>query len=235
MKSVRTAAAGLAMIAVVIGLWFALTSSADAEQGNYVRIMYVHVPSAWLAFLAFGVTALSSVLWLIRRRDRWDRLAAGSAELGVLFTGLALLTGSLWGRPVWGTFWDWLDPRMASTALMFFVYLGYLALRRSTPDPFDRARRSALVGVVAVIQVPLVYFSVDLWRSLHQPMTIRSGGVTLDPSMLAALLTNLGAFTLVYLVMLSARVRIDRLETAKADSPPLAGLAVTAPRLEELT
>ena len=139
----------------------------------------------------------------------------------------------IWGKPIWGTFWDWGDARMASTALMFFVYLGYLALRRATPDRLARARRSAILGTVAVVQVPLVYFSVTLWRTLHQGLTVRPDGVQMEPAMLAALLTNIGAFSLLYLALVSARVRLARLEDeveAAEDLP--AGTAVSAPRLE---
>ena len=220
----------LTAIGAVVGLWMAFTSAPDAEQGNFVRILYVHVPGAWLAFVAFGVTALGSIGWMIRKTMGWDRLAEASAEIGVLFTAVALFTGSLWGKPVWGTYWDWGDARMASTALMFFVYLGYLALRRATTDPVQRARRSALLGLVAVVQVPLVYFSVTLWRTLHQPMTIRPDGIQMDGSMVGALLTNLAAFTLLYAAMLVTRVRIGKaeaqLETASL-SP--AGSAVRRP------
>ncbi len=220
------------MAAAASGLWLALTSSPDAFQGDFVRIMYVHVPAAWLAFLAFGVTALGSVGWLVRKTERWDRMAASSAELGVIFTAVALFTGSLWGRPVWGTYWDWGDARMASTALMFFVYLGYLALRRAALDPVNRARRASILGAVAVVQVPLVYFSVNLWRTLHQPMTIRPDGIEMDPSMLAALLGNLAAFTLGYLVLLGARMRLAALDAAaEAPTEPVAGSVVARPTL----
>lgn len=227
------AALGLvAAAAVGAGLALSLTSPPDAFQGDFVRIMYVHVPSAWLAFLAFGVTALGSLGWLVRRSERWDRLAAASAELGVLFTAVALVTGSLWGRPVWGTYWDWGDARMASTALMFFVYLGYLALRRATLDPVARARRSSILGAVAVVQVPLVYFSVSLWRTLHQPMSVRPDGVTMEPAMLAALLGNLAAFTLLYGVLLAARMRLAALDAAaEAPTEPVAGSLVGRPVL----
>jgi heme exporter protein C len=224
---------GLTIAGVGAGLWTALTSSPDVEQGNFVRILYVHAPSAWLAFLAFGVTALGSIGWLVRRKLGWDRLAEASAELGVMFTAIALFSGSLWGKPVWGAYWDWADARLASTALMFFVYLGYLALRRATPDPVARARRSAVLGLVAVIQVPLVYFSVNLWRTLHQGMTVRPDGVQLgDSSMVTALLVNLAAFTLLYVTLLLARIRIGPAEAAVPDVRP-AGSAVTAPKLGE--
>lgn len=229
-RKVLAATTGVALVA---GLWAAVASPPDVFQGDFVRIMYVHVPSAWLAFLAFGVTALGSTMWLIRRRDRWDRLAAASAEIGVLFTAVALFTGAIWGKPVWGTYWDWGDARMASTALMFFVYLGYLALRRATPDPVARARRSSILGVVAVVQVPLVYFSVNLWRTLHQGMTIRPDGIQMESGMLVALLVNLAAFTLLYVTLLVERTHLLRLEAeAEQAALPAAGTAVSAPRLE---
>jgi heme exporter protein C len=232
----RAVLGAAALVAIASGLWLAFTSSPDVFQADYVRIMYVHVPGSWLAFLAFGVTALGSVAWLLTKRMAFDRIAEASAEIGVLFTAVSLFTGMLWGYPVWGTFWDWGDPRMASTALMFFVYLGYLALRRSVTDPTARARRSAILGVVAVFQVPLVYFSVTLWRSLHQGMTVRPDGISMDGSMVAALLVNLAAFTLLYLYLMVERVRLARLEeTAAVADTELAGRTVAKPNLEGLS
>jgi heme exporter protein C len=217
-------------LGMMAGLWTAFTSPPDADQGNFVRILYVHVPSAWLAFVAFGVTAVGSIGWLLRKTQRWDRIAEASVEIGVLFTAVALFTGALWGKPVWGTYWDWGDARMASTALMFFVYLGYLALRRATPDPVQRARRSAVLGIIAVVQVPLVYFSVTLWRTLHQPMTIRPDGIAMDASMGMALGVNVIAFTLLYTAMLVTRVRIGATEAEVQEvSVSPAGAAVTRP------
>lgn len=228
----RAALPTLTGAALALGLFLAITAPPDLIQGEFVRILYVHVPSAWLAFLAFGVTAFGSAMWLIRKTERWDRLAASSAEIGVLFTALALLTGMIWGRPVWGTYWDWLDARMSSTALMFFVYLGYLALRRATPDPLQRARRSAILGVIAVIQVPLVYFSVSIWRTLHQGMTVTSDGIAMDGEMVAALMANLGAFTLLYLSLLFERLRLAKLEAlAEPIAEPIAGEAISTPKL----
>lgn len=231
-RRILTASTVATVPAMALGLWLAVTSPPDVFQGDYVRIMYVHVPSAWLAFLAFGVTALGSAMWLVTRRSGWDRLAASSAEIGVLFTAVTLFTGMLWGRPVWGTFWDWRDARMSTTALMFFVYLGYLALRRASPDPVSRARRSALLGVVAVVNVPLVYFSVLLARTLHQPMTVRPDGAQLDPAMLAALLVNLGAFSLLYVTLLMARIRLAKLEDEQAETEPVAGARVRPPLVD---
>lgn len=214
-----------------------MVSPPDRIQGELVRLMYVHVPSAWIAFLSFGITFAASALWLWRRQPRFDRLACASAEVGVFFTGLAIVLGSVWGKPVWGVWWAW-DPRLVTTALMFFVYLGYLALRRATVDPLARARRSAVFGVAAFVQVPIVHLSVLWWRSLHQPPTVlRPGDPTIDHRMLAALLLSLAAFTLVFLVLVRARVRLAAAEEAieaiqAAEDRELAGSAVTAPRVE---
>jgi heme exporter protein C len=220
-----------AFAALAVGLAMALRAPVDAFQGGYSRIMHVHVPSSWLAFLAFGVTAVGAVMWRLRRTRRWDRLAAASAELGVLFTGLSLLTGSIWGGAVWGTYWDWADPRMATTALMFFVYLGYLALRRTAPDPDAAAARSSLLGIVAVVQIPLVYFSVNMFRGLHQGQSIRPDGVTMPTEMLMAMLVNLAALTVVYLALLAGRMHVMRHEEA-FEAEPVAGAGVERPRLE---
>ncbi|HIE22220.1 MAG TPA: cytochrome C biogenesis protein [Acidimicrobiia bacterium] len=225
---------GLAAIGLAVGLWFALTAPPDVLQGQYSRIINVHVPSLWLAFLAFGVTALGSIMWLIRKRPRWDRLAAASAEIGVLFTGIGLATGMIWGKAVWGTAWDWGDPRLASTAVMFFVYLAYIALRGAVDDPFTRARRSAILGAIAVVQVPLVYFSVNLWRTLHQTQSVRPGGATMPPEMLIAMLVNVAAFTLLYLALMAARLDLTRAEEAALGTDALAGDAIEPPRISEV-
>lgn len=222
----------LAAPALAVGLTLAVNSPVDAFQGGYARIMHVHVPSSWLAFLAFGITAVGSVGWRLRKTRRWDRLAAASAELGVLFTAVSLITGSLWGGAVWGTYWDWADPRMATTALMFFVYLGYLALRRTAPDPDSAAGRASLLGIIAVIQVPLVYFSVNLFRGLHQGQSIRPDGVTMPTEMLIAMLVNLAALTIVYVALLAARMNVMRHEEEALAREPVAGSGVERPRLE---
>ena len=226
--------AAMTGVALGAGLGFALISPPDLLQGDFVRILYIHVPSAWLAFLAFGVTAAGSIGWLFTRRMGWDRMAEASAETGVLFTAIALATGMLWGKPVWGAYWDWGDARLATTALMFFVYLGYLALRRTTTDPRLRARRSSVLGAIAVAQVPLVYFSVKLWRTLHQGLTIRPDGIQMDGAMVTALLVNLAAFTLLYITLLSFRTELARMEEARAAERLPAQNPVTIPRLGEV-
>jgi len=223
--------------AILIAFFFAMVSPSDAVQGNLVRIMYVHVPAAWLAYLAFSVTLFGSIGYLVSKRLTWDRLAASSAEVGVYFTGLTLALGMIWGKPTWGVWWTW-DARLTLTAIMFFVYLGYLAVRRMTSDPVARATRSAVLGIVGVVQLPLVHFSVVWWRTLHQPPSIvRPDGPQIDdPLMLAALLVSVVAFTVVYAALVSKRVELARLDEAVADRErtadvPVAGEAVTAPNL----
>ena len=162
----------------------AMSVSPDAVQGQLSRIMYVHVPSAWLAYLAFGITMFGSVMYLWKKNLKWDRLAHSSAEIGVFFTGLAIALGMTWAKPTWGVWWTW-DARLTLTAIMFFVYLGYLALRRTTDNLDLRAKRASILGVVAIIQVPLVHFSVVWWRSLHQaPTIIRPEGPEMDLSLI---------------------------------------------------
>jgi len=205
-------------ILVLLGL---VASPEDVEMGDSVRIMYVHVPSAWLAYLAFGVTALCSVfyLWPRTRSLTLDRFAGASAEIGVLFTGLALATGMLWGRPTWGVFWTW-DARLTSTALLFLLFLGYLAIRRLAAPPEVRAKRAAIAGLIAFIDVPIVHLSVDWWRSLHQGATVarRDLDAQLDGTMLFTLFFALVVFTLTYVWLLLHRQRQLWLEDQQGDA-----------------
>ena len=224
----------LAGVAVAVGLWFALTAPPDALQGEYSRLINIHVPSLWLAFLAFGVTAFGSISWLLTKKPRWDRLAAASVEVGVIFTGIGLFTGMVWGQAVWGTPWDWQDPRLMSTAVMFFVYLGYIALRNAIDDPVIRARRSAILGAVAVVQIPLVYFSVNLFRTLHQTQSIRPDGSTMPDEMVLAMLVNVLAFTVLYIALLLARIDVAVAEGARSKDRVVAGDAILPPRLDEV-
>lgn len=224
----------LAGAAVAVGLWFALTAPTDVLQGEYSRLLNIHAPAFWVAFVAFGVTALGSVMWLVRKTDFWDRVAASSAEIGVLFCGIGLFVGMVWGQAVWGTAWDWGDARLMTTAVMFFVYLGYLALRNAIDDPEVRARRSAILGVIAVVQVPLVYFSVNLFRTLHQTQSVRPDGSTMPDEMITAMLVNLTAFTLLYGALLAARVDVAGAEASVDHGTDLAGDAVSPPRLSEV-
>lgn len=223
--------------AAALSFTLAMVSPADAVQGNLVRIMYVHVPAAWLAYFAFFVTLVGSVGYLATRSLRWDRVAASSAEIGVFFTGLAIVLGMIWGKPTWGVWWTW-DARLTLTAIMFFVYLGYLALRRTTTDPHIRAKRAAVLGIIGVVQIPLVHFSVTWWRTLHQPPSlIRPDGPQIQDSlMLLALVVGVIAFTAIYAALMVKRVELQAVEeqlTAAELSVdrPVAGEAVTAPDL----
>ena len=178
---------GVALL-LLFGLWL---SPADINQGDSVRILYLHAPTAWVAYLAFVVTALASAMYLFSRQHSlgWDRLAGASAEVGVLFMGITLVVGMLWGRLTWGVFWQW-DARLTTTAFLFVTYIGYLAVRRLGGTPQQRAKRSAVLALLAVLEIPLVHFSVELWRSLHQEASVfrPNGDVELDGLMLFTLL-----------------------------------------------
>ena len=184
----------------------------EVTQGNVQRIMYVHPPLAWVAYLAFGVVALASVVYLVRRADAADRLAHASAEVGVVFTGLAIATGSIWGKPTWGTWWTW-DARLTTVSILFVMYLGYLLLRGTIEDRERAARYCAVLGVVAALDVPLVHFSVTWWRTLHQPPSLmKPGGFSGSAAILWPLLVNLVAFTVLYAYLVAKRARLLRAE-----------------------
>jgi heme exporter protein C len=224
----------VAAAALAYGGYLAFTAPLDSLQGEYTRMIDVHVPTLWLAFLAFGVTAFGSILYLITKKMRWDLLAASSAEIGVLFSVIGVFTGMVWGQAVWGQAWDWGDARLATTAVMIFVYIAYLALRQAVADPEVRARRSAILGTIAVIQVPLVYFSVNLVRTLHQTQSIRPDGSTMPSEILIPMLVNVAAFTLLYIALMMGRMYVGRLEASRVASPEVAGDSVSSPRLSDL-
>ena len=197
----------------------------DAAQGDVQRLMYVHVPAAWLAFTSFTVVFAASLAYLRTGRIRWDRVAVASAEIGVLFCVLTLLLGSLWGRPVWGTWWTW-DPRLTTTAVLLLIYVAYLAIRRTTDNPSRRARWAAVIGIVGFIDVPIVHLSVVWWRSLHQgPTVFRLGAPEIEGTMLLALLAGVVAFTVTYAYLMTLRLRVGRLEerAAREALSPLVG------------
>lgn len=187
----------------------------DASQGDAQRLMYVHVPAAWLAYLAFTVTAVASVLWLWprTRSATWDLLAGASAEVGVLFTGLTLALGSLWGRPIWGTWWEW-DARLTTTAVLFFLYLGYLALRGMGGGPDARGKRCAIAALIAFADVPIVHFSVTWWETLHQKATVFNPDldVEITGTMAWTLVWSVAAFTLLFAYLVVRRLRLAELE-----------------------
>lgn len=203
---------------VAAAAWGLLGVPPDRNQGDAQRIMYPHVAAAWLAYLSFGVTALAGIGWLWKRDLRFDAAALAGAEIGVMFTAFTIWGGAMWGRPVWGVFWQWEDPRMATTAVLLLLYVGYLLLRRLTDDPRRRATRAAVVGLVAAVDIPIVHFSVEWWRGLHQGATIGSPERLLDPAAPAAfvlaLVGMLAAFTAAWAWLMIRRYQLARLETA---------------------
>jgi heme exporter protein C len=208
-------AAGAAILAGT-GLVFGLIlSPPDAFQGEYVRIMYAHVPSAATAYLAVGTVAVASLLYLWKRRPAYDRVAHSAAEIGVLFTGLALASGMIWGKPVWGTWWTW-DARLVTTAILFLIYIGYLLVRELAEDSERGARMAAVIGIVGALDIPVIHYSVSWFRTLHQPASIVRGDIQIAPPMLMALMINLSAFFILYAFLLVLRVRLARLEDARA-------------------
>ena len=203
----------LAVLALIAGLGAAFGyAPREAVQGNVQRIMYLHVPAVLTAYLAFALVFLGSVGYLLSRRAGWDRLALSAAEPGVLFTGITIASGSIWGKPTWGTWWTW-DARLTSTAVLFLVYVGYLLLRGMVDEPDRRARAAAVVGILGAANIPIVHFSVTWWRALHQPPTMLGPGSAPMPLwMWMVVVINFLAFTLVLAYFLTRRMEIARLE-----------------------
>jgi heme exporter protein C len=187
-----------------------LTSPAEGDMGHLQKIMYVHVPAAWMTFLSFFVVLVFSVKYLWQRRENDDLIAASAAEVGATFNGLTLILGMIWGRPAWGVWWVW-DARLTSTLVLFLIFVGYLALRAFTEDAQQRARWSAAVGAIGALNVPIVYMSVKWWRTLHQPP---SSPATLDPRYTMGLRLNAIAMLLVIIYFIRRRYEIARLERA---------------------
>jgi heme exporter protein C len=209
------AAAGVGVLA---GLYLALVAAPrDAVQGEVSRILYLHVPCVLTAYLAIAVVFVCSIAYLKTRSFRWDALARSSAELGVIFTGLTIATGAIWGKPTWGAWWTW-DARLTSVSILFVIYVGYLMLRSFAEDQAQGARYAAVLGIIGALDVPVIHFSVDWWRTLHQPATIlRPGPPKMAPEMLAVLLANVAVMCLVYAYLLAVRVRLEGARRAGLD------------------
>jgi heme exporter protein C len=216
--------AGATVILLAAGLYLGLfVAPPDYQQGESVRIMYVHVPAAWMAMFVYACLALASAVALIWRHPLADLAAQAASPIGACFTFVALVTGSLWGKPMWGTWWVW-DARLTSVLILFFLYLGHIALARAFDDPVRGARAAAILALVGFVNVPVIKFSVDWWNTLHQPASImRLGGPSIDPAMLLPLLIMALAFTSFFVVLLLVRVKAELL-AAKLRATQLARL-----------
>jgi heme exporter protein C len=187
--------AGLTVALFAVGLALVIRSPADYLQGETVRIMYIHVPAAWLSMLTYAIMAASALGTLVWRHPLADVAARAAAPIGATFTALALVTGSLWGRPMWGTYWEW-DARLTSVLVLFIMYLGLIALWRTIEDPTRGARAAAILILVGTVNLPIIKFSVDWWNTLHQPASVfRIDGPTIDAAMLLPLAVMAFAFT----------------------------------------
>ncbi len=200
--------AGLAAALLAVGVYLSFFASPpDYQQGDVVRIMYIHVPSAWLSMMGYGVVALAALGTLVWRHPLADVTAKAAAPIGAVFTFLALVTGAIWGRPTWGTYWVW-DARLTSELVLLLMYLGLIALHQAVEDPGRAARAAAILALVGAVNIPIIKFSVDWWNTLHQGESIfRAGGSTIYGPMLAALFTMMGGMTVLYVAMLFKAMR----------------------------
>ncbi len=217
-----------------LGLYLSFTAPPDYQQGETVRIMYIHVPAAWLSTFIYGVITLASLGTLVWRHPLADAAQKAGAPLGASFTLICLVTGSLWGKPMWGTYWVW-DARLTSVLVLFIVYLGLVALWRSIEDPGRAARAAAILTLVGCVDLPIVKFSVDWWNTLHQPASVfRLGGPTIAPELLWPLLVMALASTLLFLTLHLMAIRNEILRRRVARLTMLAaaeGDALSTPRL----
>ena len=194
-------------ILLAAGLYLSALAPDDYQQGATVKIMFIHVPNAWLSMFVWGVMSVAALGTLVWRHPLADVAAKAAAPLGAAFTFLALVTGSLWGRPMWGTYWEW-DARLTSVLILFLMYLGLIALWRAVDDPSRAARAAAVLTLVGAINLPIIKFSVDWWNTLHQGESIfRAGGPTIDITMLIPLFVMMGAMTLTFAALLAMAIR----------------------------
>lgn len=207
------------LLALGAAVALGLSAPLDVNQGSLVRLMFLHVPTAWLSYLAYGGTGLFGLLYLITRQRRFDRLALSSAEIGVLFTLATIVGGMLWAKPTWGVYWVW-DARLTTTALSLVVYGGYLLIRSLIDDPERRARVAAVVGLVGTLYVPVNYMAVEWWRGVHQTQTLKLlGKIRFDAAPVYGwvLLAATVAFTLLYLYLLRVRAILAAREEAREE------------------
>ena len=197
----------LSVVAFLGALWMVFGyAPREATMGDVQRIFYFHVASAWVGFFGFFVTFVASIVYLVREERRWDIVAASSAEIGLAFITMTLLTGMLWARPVWGVYWTW-EPRLTISAVQWLLYVAYVMLRGSVASPEREARFAAVYGIMAFVTVPLSWFAIRWWRTIH-PQVVSGEGMAMTPRMVQTLLTSIGVFTLVYVTLLRQRIRL---------------------------
>ncbi|MEM9740290.1 MAG: heme ABC transporter permease CcmC [Pseudomonadota bacterium] len=210
---------GLAGLMIAYSLWQAFYVVApELYQGDSARILFIHVPAAWLAMATYAGMAVASFVWFIWRHELADTAAKALAPIGAAYTAICLYTGAIWGKPTWGTWWQWDDARMVSVLVLFFMYLGYMAIRAAMDTRQKAARAGAIIAMVGAINVPIIKFSVDIWASLHQPASVvRLDGPTMDPSYLYPLLIGALGHTLLMTALVFTGMRTDVM-TRRADA-----------------
>ncbi len=202
---------GVGFVLMVASLYLVFVYvSTEREMGIVQRIFYLMVPVAWLALLSFLIVFMGSILYLVKRENKWDILAHSSAEVGVVFTTLALITGSIWAKPIWGVWWDWGTPRLTSTLILWFIYLAYFMVRSFATEESQGARFAAVVGIVGFIDIPIIILATTLWRGMHPGPLIFQGG--LAPDMLLTLMVGITTFTVLYSVLLIQRFSMKNIE-----------------------
>jgi len=216
--------AGLSAVLIAAGLYLGFSAPEDYQQGITVRIMYIHVPFAWLSMMCYTLMAVSALGTLVWRHPLADVALKAAAPIGAVFTALALITGSIWGKPMWGTWWVW-DARLTSVFVLFLMYLGILALTRALDDPARSARAAAVITLVGFVNIPIIKFSVDWWNTLHQPASVfRLDGPTIDASMLWPLLVMALGFTVMFLTLHLVAMRAEILRRRVASMRQIAAL-----------
>ena len=220
------------LILLSVGLYLGFSAPEDYQQGQTVKIMYVHVPSAWLSMMAYTIIFVSSIGYLIWRHPLADVSAQAAAPIGAAFTMLALATGSLWGKPMWGTYWEWGEPRLMSVLILFFLYLGLIALRNAIDDRHQAAMSCSVLGVVGFLIVPVIKFSVDWWNTLHQPASVlRLEGSAIHSSILWPLLIMALGFSCLFFIL---HMRLMRAEILNRRVTKLQmNLVASASRVEQ--
>ena len=207
------------LLLMLAGLYIGLSAPPDVNQGTLVRLFFIHVPAAWLSYLAYGGTGLCGLLYLFTRQRRFDRLSASSAEIGLLFTVSTIIVGMMWAKPTWGAYWVW-EPRLTTTALSLVIYGGYLLVRNLIEEPERRARISAVIGIVGTLYIPVNYMAVEWWRGIHQTQTAKllgGLGFAASPAYGIALSIMTVAFTVLYFYLLRVRGKIAVMQEVREE------------------